>query len=220
MRGAPASCQQLSDRLHLHGGVPASASRQPAPAEPGRPEFLWANGITAVEVDRPDREAWEGQRQARPWQCMRRAVAVLPSSAKGPQDGRQSPHPDRRPLDRSALWSPPPLHEPVGSCGAARSGAGRPLSRSPPAAGLEDPACAAGTALRCPDRGYRALSQEIAGAGAGLAVPRWSTGGGCGPRHSPAKQEVIRCLKRSAARGIRQTQPPHHCPRRLGFHRA
>ncbi|MFE5191629.1 transposase [Streptomyces sp. NPDC056628] len=161
---SPAGYQQLLDWLRSHGEVLAVGVEGTGAYGAELARFLTANGITVMEVDRPDRKARRDNGKSDPVDAYAAAMAVLSGRAKGTPKSRDG------------------IAEAIRALRVARSSAikartqainqirtliitaptevreqfrGMPtvelvdhLARSRPAGDLADPACAVRTALR------------------------------------------------------------------------
>lgn len=147
--------------------------------------FLTANGITVVEVDRPDRRARRAHGKSDPIDAYAAATAVLSGRASGTpksRDGIVEAIRALRVVRKSAVKARTQTINQIRSLMVTAPSAlrdklrGLPtsvlidtLARTRPTADLTDPACAAKTALRRLARRYQALQQEIKEADADLA---------------------------------------------------
>jgi transposase len=147
--------------------------------------FLTANGITVVEVDRPDRRARRAHGKSDPIDAYAAATAVLSGRASGTpksRDGIVEATRTLRVVRKSAVKARTQTINQIRSLMVTAPSAlrdklrGLPtsvlidtLARTRPTAHLTDPACAAKTALRRLARRYQALQQEIKEADADLA---------------------------------------------------
>ncbi|MFE1037007.1 IS110 family transposase [Streptomyces sp. NPDC058807] len=147
--------------------------------------FLTANGITVVEVDRPDRRARRAHGKSDPIDAYAAAAAVLFGRASGTpksRDGIVEAIRALRVVRKSAVKARTQTINQIRSLMVTAPSAlrdklrGLPtsllidtLARIRPASDLTDPACAAKTALRRLARRYQALQQEIKEADADLA---------------------------------------------------
>ncbi|MFG3475479.1 IS110 family transposase [Streptomyces sp. NPDC047980] len=147
--------------------------------------FPTANGITVVEVDRPDRRARRAHGKSDPIDAYAAATAVLSGRASGTpksRDGIVEAIRALRVVRKSAVKARTQTINQIRSLMVTAPSAlrdklrGLPtsvlidtLARTRPTADLTDPACAAKTALRRLARRYQALQQEIKEADADLA---------------------------------------------------
>ncbi|MFD8653723.1 IS110 family RNA-guided transposase [Streptomyces mirabilis] len=147
--------------------------------------FLTANGITVVEVDRPDRKARRAHGKSDPIDAYAAATAVLSGRASGTpksRDGIVEAIRALRVVRRSAIKARTQTLNQIRALMVTAPSAlrdklrGLPtgllidtLARTRPTGDLTDPACAAKTALRRLARRYQALHQEIKEADADLA---------------------------------------------------
>ncbi|MFF7888611.1 IS110 family transposase [Streptomyces sp. NPDC020794] len=147
--------------------------------------FLTANGITVVEVDRPDRKARRAHGKSDPIDAYAAATAVLSGRASGTpksRDGIVGAIRALRVVRRSAIKARTQTLNQIRALMVTAPSAlrdklrGLPtgllidtLARTRPTGDLTAPACAAKTALRRLARRYQALHQEIKEADADLA---------------------------------------------------
>ncbi|MFJ4063649.1 IS110 family RNA-guided transposase [Streptomyces albogriseolus] len=147
--------------------------------------FLTANGITVVEVDRPDRKARRAHGKSDPIDAYAAATAVLSGRASGTpksRDGNVEAIRALRVVRKSAVKARTQTINQIRSLMVTAPSAlrdklrGLPtsllidtLARTRSVGDLTDPACAAKTALRRLARRYQALQQEIKEADADLA---------------------------------------------------
>jgi transposase len=147
--------------------------------------FLTTNGITVVEVDRPDRRARRAHGKSDPIDAYAAATAVLSGRASGTpksRDGIVEAIRALRVVRKSAVKARTQTINQIRALVVTAPSAlrdklrGLPtgllidtLARTPPAGDLADPSCAAKTALRRLARRYQALQQEIKEADADLA---------------------------------------------------
>ncbi|MEV7239182.1 IS110 family transposase [Streptomyces sp. NPDC051020] len=179
-----AGYQQLLDWLRSHGEVLAVGVEGTGAYGAELARFLSANGITVMEVDRPDRKARRDNGKSDPVDAYAAATAVLSGRAKGTPKSRNGIAEAIRALRvaRSSaikartqtvnqirtliITAPAEVREQFRELPSVEL-IDR-LARSRPAGDLADPACAVRTALRRLARRYRTLSQEIADADAEL----------------------------------------------------
>ncbi|MFI2458213.1 transposase [Streptomyces sp. NPDC019539] len=144
---SPVGYQQLLDWLRSRGEALAVGVEGTGAYRAELARFLSANGITVVEVDRPDRKARQDNGKSDPVDAYAAATAVLSGRAKGtpksrngiaedprtagsPQLSHQGPHPDHQPdpyPDR-----PHPFRSARAVPGIAHRGADRPPGPLPP----------------------------------------------------------------------------------------
>ncbi|MFJ1567319.1 transposase [Streptomyces erythrochromogenes] len=173
----PAGYQRLLDRLRSPGEVLAVGIEGTGAHGAEIARFLTADGITIVEVDRPDRKAGRDNGKSGSVDAYGAATAVLSGRAGGTPTARNGIVEANRALRvvrksavkartqtinqiRTLIVTAPsgvrdklrglPSREPIDT-----------LARSRPAGELADPACAVKTALRRLARRYQALSEEI-----------------------------------------------------------
>ncbi|RRR84052.1 IS110 family transposase [Streptomyces sp. RP5T] len=181
---SPAGYQQLLDWLRSHGEVLAVGVEGTGAYGAELARFLSSNGITVVEVDRPDRKARRDNGKSDPVDAYAAATAVLSGRAKGTPKSRNGIAEAIRALRvaRSSaikartqtinqirtliVTAPAEVREQFRGLPTAELI--DHLARSRPAGDLADPACAVRTALRRLARRHRALSEEIAAADAEL----------------------------------------------------
>lgn len=147
--------------------------------------FLTTNGITVVEVDRPDRRARRAHGKSDPIDAYAAATAVLSGRASGTpksRDGIVEAIRALRVVRKSAVKARTQTINQIRALMVTAPSAlrdklrGLPtgplidtLARTRPVGDLADPSCAAKTALRRLARRYQALEQEIKEADADLA---------------------------------------------------
>ncbi|MEU7696739.1 IS110 family transposase [Streptomyces sp. NPDC039028] len=147
--------------------------------------FLTANGITVIEVDRPDRKARRAHGKSDPIDAYAAATAVLSGRASGTpksRDGIVEAIRALRVVRKSAVKARTQTLNQIRALMVTAPSTlrdklrGLPtgllidtLARTRPTGDLADPACAAKTALRRLARRYQALHQEIKEADADLA---------------------------------------------------
>lgn len=147
--------------------------------------FLTTNGITVVEVDRPDRRARRAHGKSDPIDAYAAATAVLSGRASGTpksRDGIVEAIRALRVVRKSAVKGRTQTINQIRALMVTAPSAlrdklrGLPtgllidtLARTRPAGDLADPACAAKTALRRLARRHQTLQQEIKEADADLA---------------------------------------------------
>ncbi|MFE4583024.1 IS110 family RNA-guided transposase [Streptomyces chartreusis] len=200
---SPAGYQQLLDWLRSHGEVFAVGVEGTGAYGAELARFLTANGITVVEVDRPDRKARRDHGKSDPVDAYAAATAVLSGRAKGTpksRDGIVEAIRALRVARSSAIKARTQAINQIRTliitapAGVREQFRGMPavdlidhLARSRPTGDLADPACAVRTALRRLARRHRVLSQEIADADAELkalvtrAAPQMVALPGVGP---------------------------------------
>jgi transposase len=169
---SPSGYQQLLDWLRSHGEVLAVGVEGTGAYGAELARFLTANGITVVEVDRPDRKARRDNGKSDPVDAYAAATAVLSGRAKGTpksRDGIAEAIRTLRVARSSAIKARTQAINQIRTLIIAASAEVREQFRAMPtveligpAGDLADPACAVRTALRRLARRYRALSQEIA----------------------------------------------------------
>ncbi|OKJ26488.1 IS110 family transposase [Streptomyces sp. CB01580] len=173
----PAGYQRLLDWLHSHAEVLAVGIEGTGAYGAEIARFLTANGITVVEVDRPDREARRDNGKSDPIDAYGAATAVLSGRAGGTPKARNGIVEAIRALRvvrKSAVKARTQtinqirtliVTAPSGVRDKLRGLSARDLidtlARSRPTGELADPACAVRTVLRRLARRYQALSEEI-----------------------------------------------------------
>ncbi|MGW5466071.1 IS110 family transposase [Streptomyces sp. NPDC003996] len=180
----PDGYRRLLDWLRSHGELLAVGLEGTGAYGAGIARFLTANGVTVVEVDRPDRKARRNNGKSDPVDAYAAATAVLSGRASGTPKTRNGIVEAVRTLRvaRSSavkartqtinqmrnliVTSPAAVRERLR--GLATGELVGTLARSRPVGDLADPDHAARTTLRRLARRYQRLSEEIAEADADL----------------------------------------------------